>query len=256
MNTEYKISVLTGVGKLESYDKFIDRYYKNIQEQTMFDDMEFIIAYVEWTDKFKKFKKLSNVKLVQDTKKNGPYGGWNLCLENSTSDLVTNWNIDDYRFPSNCELKYKVLLENKDIDFVYSYCTDSRDIDETFENFDWSYDRRVFMLPDEFHKYVFQCCMGGPDPVWRKGLHDKVGYFNGDDFPAIGDWEMWVRFAVNGSKFKLIPDVLCLFFTHDDQVSNMDNETKKKQYIKLFQKYREKMPDFEIKKFDIINLTQ
>ena len=248
----YKISALTGVGKLEYYEEFIDRYFKNIQEQTMFNDIEFVITYVEWTDKFEKFKKLSNVKLIKDNEKKGCYGGWNLCLKHSTADLVTNWNIDDYRFSNNCELKYDILTKEKDIDFVYNYCTDSSDINETFENFDWSYDRRVFMFPDNFHKYVFQCCMGGPDPMWRKSLHDEVGYFDWKDFPSAADWELWIKFALNGSKFKLIPEVLCLFFTNPNNVSSVMGEEKKNQeHQRLIDKYKNEIPKFETKQFNI-----
>ena len=35
------ISVITAIGKLDNYIEFIDRYYENIQEQTIFDKMEF-----------------------------------------------------------------------------------------------------------------------------------------------------------------------------------------------------------------------
>ena len=137
------ISVITAIGKLDNYIEFIDRYYENIQEQTIFDKMEFVLVYLEWTDKFDKFEKMSNVKLIKEVGNfKSPYNAWNIGIDNSIGDYITNWNVDDYRFPTNCELKYDILTKEKDVDFVYSYCTDSNDINETIENFNWDYDRQ------------------------------------------------------------------------------------------------------------------
>ena len=79
--------------------------------------------------------------------------------------------------------------------------------------------------------------MAGPDPMWKKSLHNKVGYFDYENFNTIGDWEMWIRFAMNGSKFKLIPEVLCIYLDHDQTVSKKQVLKIEEEKIRLTKKY-------------------
>jgi len=81
-------------------------------------------------------------------------------------------------------------------------------------------------------------CYAGPDPMWRKSLHDKVGYFDYKNFNTIGDWEMWIRFAESGSKFKLIPEILCLYLEHNLTISQRQQDKTTYEKQRLYKKYR------------------
>lgn len=234
---KYKASVITAVGKLAHYQDFIERYYNNLINQTIFDELEVIVIYVEWHEHFEKWKTHSNIKFVLDDEGKGMYNAWNLGIKNATSEYVTNWNIDDLRFPSNIEQKVDILNNNKDIDLVYNWYTVTNDIKEDYNNFDTYRSRYVEAYPDEAQEYVYQACMCGPDPLWRKNVHEKIGYFD-IEYPAIADWEMWIRMAFNGSKFKLLPEVLCLFYENPNSVSNRLAESREKvEKGKLYNQY-------------------
>jgi len=224
--SQYKATVVTAIGKVEHYGEFFQRYYENIQQQTIFEDLEIIVVYVEWHPIFDKMKsEFSNFKFILDDQKKGMYNAWNLGIKAVTTPYVTNWNVDDLRFSNNIELKVSALEEDSSIDLVYNWYAVSTDISESFDNFNTSKTRHIDAYPDNAHEYVYQCCMCGPDPLWRRHIHDSIGYFD-LKYPAIADWEMWVRMAANGSTFKLIPEILCLFYENTNSNSNRFAESR------------------------------
>ena len=214
---KFKVSVITAIGSLERYGRFIPRYINNVKRQHLFEETEHIIIYNEWSDLFEELKGFENFKFIKENEKLGVYNAWNLGIENATTKYITNWNIDDIRHPINTKIKYD-LLENNEYDMAYSYYSPTRDESLDFDNIDLN-KINVLEYPDEYEKYVLNACYAGPDPMWRKSLHDAVGYFNYQQFNTIGDWEMWIRFALNGSRFKLIPEVLCIYLDHEETIS-------------------------------------
>jgi hypothetical protein len=230
-------SVITAIGKLDHYNEFLSRYYENIQKQTIFDQLEVIIVYMEWHSIFDEMSKNKNFKFILDDQGKGMYNAWNIGIKHASTSYITNWNIDDLRFYNNIELKVNLLEQNPELDLIYNYYTVSTDINESFENFNYK-NKTVEAYPDEAHKYVHQCCMCGPDPLWRRKIHEKIGYFDHKNYPSIADWEMWIRMSVNGCKFKLIPEILCLFFESPNSVSNKStNIREQKEKPQLYEQY-------------------
>ena len=144
----YKLSIITAIGKLNDYNQFIDRYIQNILEQTIFDQSEIIIVYMQWHEKFDQLKKYTNIKFIHETDGNGMYNAWNIGLKHATGIYVTNWNIDDIRYIDANERKCNILQESPDIDLVYNYYIVSDDIKETYNNFNYNKHRTVNAYPD------------------------------------------------------------------------------------------------------------
>lgn len=235
----YKISVITAIGNIDIYGKYIDRYIKSALDQHMFLETEHIIVYSEWSDDLNKFQKFENFKLIKEDKRNGVYNAWNIGIKNCTTEYVTNWNIDDIRHPLNTKIKYDLLTKNKEYDVVYNYYTSTADEKIDFYNIE-----KISYLsyPDEYENHVFENCYAGPDPMWKKRLHEIVGYFDYHNFNTIGDWEMWIRFAVMAkAKFKLIPEVLCIYLDHKNTVSHRNSNKVENEKRKLFIKYTQEI---------------
>jgi hypothetical protein len=232
----FKVSVITAIGKLAIYEQYISRWFENAKDQHLYKQTEHIIVYKEWSEHFNMFKDLPNFKLIhqQDT---GMYNAWNLGITNATTKYITNWNIDDLRHPINTKIKFDMLEKNDYIDMVYNWYVATTNPDENFYTIDIE-TKSFLRFPDEFHLRVFENCYAGPDPMWRKSLHDDVGYFDNTKFATIGDWEMWVRFAAHGAKFKLIPEVLCIYLDHNSTVSKMQSELVSVERNNLMEKYR------------------
>jgi hypothetical protein len=233
---KYKVSVITAIGDILIYGKYIDRYIKNVTNQHLFLETEHIIVYSEWSSEFEKFNQYENFILVKENEKLGVYNAWNIGIKNATTKYVTNWNIDDIRHPINTKIKYD-LLERNEYDVAYNYYTATKDDTIDFYNIQ---NTPHLKYPDNYENHVLENCYAGPDPMWKINLHDKVGYFDYINFNTIGDWEMWIRFARAGAKFKLISEVLCIYLDHNDTVSKKQQDKVYSEKIRLFEKYYKK----------------
>lgn len=235
---KYIVSIITGVGPLEKYEKFIDTYFNNLKQQINFSRFEIIIIYSEWSNLFDQYTKLPNIRFIKEQERLGVYNAWNLGIINSTAEYVTNWNIDDLRFPINNKIKYDILSKNIDVDLVYNWYV-AASPEEIEEEKDLS-TKSIQSYPDDYHLYTHVACMAGPDPLWRKTFHLFGGLFNYKDYSIVGDWEMWWRMSKMGLKFKLVPHVLCIYVEHQDTVSNSDNTKLENQKAKLIEEYTKK----------------
>ena len=232
---KFILSVVTGVGPLNKYENFIDSYFNNIQQQLNFNRIEFVIIYSEWSSLFDKYTELSNVRFIKEQDRLGVYNAWNMGIVNATTEYITNWNIDDLRYPINNKIKYDLLSKNIDIDLVYNWYVASTP-KELEEGADLS-TKPIQAYPDDYHQHTHVACMAGPDPLWRKSFHLFGGLFDYQNFSIIGDWEMWTRMSKMGLKFKLIPHILCIYVDHENTVSNSSSEKLRDQQLKLKEKY-------------------
>jgi hypothetical protein len=146
--------------------------------------------------------------------------------------------VDDIRHPINTKIKYDAITKNN-VDLVYNWYIGTQDESENFNNIDYQ-KKQYLQYPDNYHEIVLENCYAGPDPLWKKSLHDTVGYFDYTNFNTIGDWEMWIRFAQFGAIFKLIPYPLCLYLDHQNTVSKTQQTKVHDEKVRLFQKYYQK----------------
>jgi hypothetical protein len=237
LKNPHKISVITAVGPLNIYEEFIPRYIKNVKEQHMFLQTEHIIVYSEWSSYFNELEELFNFKFIKENERLGVYNAWNIGIQNATTDYITNWNIDDLRHPINTKIKYDLLKNNPEYDLAHNWYVATQNKTEDFSNLDLS-NKSCLQYPDNMHTRVMENCYAGPDPMWRKSLHDQVGYFDYNNFNTIGDWEMWIRFAKAGSKFKLIPEILCLYLDHNQTISQRQHDKTSNEKHQLYEKYK------------------
>lgn len=233
---KYDISCITAIGNLAVYEKFIPSYFDNIQQQDNFEKIEFIIVYSEWSEFFDKYTHLNNIRYIKENEKLGVYNAWNIGILNATAEYITNWNVDDLRYPINNKIKYDVLSKDLGVDLVYNYyvgvTSEQLKSDINFDSVP------IQNYPDNYHLYTELACMAGPDPLWRKSYHTFNGFFDYKNYSIIADWEMWIRMSKNGLKMKLIPHVLCIYLDHDDTVSKSSNIKLEEQKIKLANQYK------------------
>lgn len=220
------VSVVTAIGDVKTYGKFLSSYFNNIIQQYMFERIEFIIVYSEWSEVFDLYTGYKNIRFIKEDAKLGVYNAWNIGIRNASAEFITNWNVDDLRMNVNNCIKYKLLSTTTDIDLVYNYyvAADASELD----NLDID-NKSHIPYPDEFHTVATSMCMAGPDPMWRKSIHSVCGMFNYTDFDVIGDWEMWIRMAKHGMKFKLLPHVLCIYVDHESTVSRNHNKLEEQK---------------------------
>ena len=70
-------------------------------------------------------------------------------------------------------------------------------------------------------------------PIWKRGLHNRFGYFN-EDYKTASDTDMWLRACKGGAKMKFINEVVGLYYenpngrsTNAETLKEMINEVSK-----------------------------
>ena len=235
-----KISILTSVFK---GDEYVEQFLEDMTKQTIFkDNCELIMVNAnspgneeEIIMKYKE-KFPDNIRYTKLEEDPGIYGVWNLALEMSTGEFVTNANLDDRKAANSLEEHAKELIRNPDVDLVYADMAITDKPNEVFESNN-SQGRR-YNFPQFSFDNLKMVNMPHASPMWRKSLHDKYGIFD-SKYRSAGDWEMWLRAASQGSKFKKINEILGLYYFNPTGVStNPDNfEWKQKEEAEVFEKY-------------------
>ena len=86
-------------------------------------------------------------------------------------------------------------------------------------------------------EHLFKRCFIGPQPMWRRDVHEEYGYF-GDSFVTSGDYEFWLRISQT-RKFLRIPVCLGLYLQSAGSIEHSNRERQKEENIKILDMYRE-----------------
>ena len=166
----------------------------------------------------------------------GIYGTWNEGIKLSTGTYLTNANLDDRKAPWSIEKHAKALYLNSDVDLVYADSFITHKPNETFMNN--SSDGQRYNFPEFSVDNMKIQNLPHNNPMWRKEIHAKHGLFD-DKYRSAGDWEMFLRAASGGSKFKKIHDILGLYYFNPEGIStNPENfEWKRKEEKEVYEKY-------------------
>ena len=146
------------------------------------------------------------IKYIEVPTRETVYSAWNRGIQASDGIYITTANADDRHKNNALEILAKSLDDNAKAALVYA------DVDITEE------ENRLFgeALIVGQYKWSDFCpiqllkgCFCGPQPMWRKNVHEQIGYFD-SDFVSAGDYEMWLRMAVD-YKFIHLKEVLGLY---------------------------------------------
>jgi glycosyltransferase involved in cell wall biosynthesis len=237
-----KISLVTSVFKADDY---IEQLMEDVTRQTIFEekcewiilnanpageefDEEVILRYVE--------KYPDNIIYKRLEEDPGIYDTWNMAIKMSTGEFVTNVNCDDRRPPDAYEKQAKLLVGNPDVSLVYndSYITHEPNV--TWEDVPPNCQQYHF---EQFSKEaMLRSNLPHNNPMWRRSLHNKFGYFN-QDYKSAGDWDLWLRCAFGGAKFKKHSEVLGVYYFNPTGMStNPEHDSWKREHEReIFQNY-------------------
>ncbi len=204
-------------------EKFITACLDDLINQTLYSKGELEIVVVnsgslqneesvieEYQSRYK------NIKYIK-TERETIYSAWNRGAKQASGIYITNANTDDRHSPFAFEKMANFLdkNQNKNIDVVYadSYVT-------KFENENWGTKKikGIFKWPEHNIRHLFDVCYLGPQPMWRKRLHDKLGYFD-SGYQSAGDYEFWLRLSTKGINFAHLNEVLGIYYENENSVS-------------------------------------
>lgn len=237
-----KISLVTSVFKADDY---IEQLMEDITRQTIFEekcewiilnvdppgsekDEEVIMKYVERYPNNIIYKRLEEDPGIYDT--------WNMGIKMASGEFVTNVNCDDRRRVDGLEQQAKMLVSHEDADLVYndSYLVHEPNI--MYEDVPHDCSRYQF---EQFSKEaMLRGNLPHNNPMWRRDLHEKYGYFN-QHYKSAGDWDFWLRCTFGGAKFVKHPEILGVYYFNPTGMStNPEHDSWKKEHEKeIFQGY-------------------
>jgi glycosyltransferase involved in cell wall biosynthesis len=223
----YKVAIITSLYKAE---KYLAHFLKNITSQTIFSDcclylMNGNSPQNEYEIVRPFVRQYSNIIYQKLSKDPGIYGCWNLAIQQTDSEYITNANVDDRLFPSAIERHISVLDNNKDIDVAYCY-----NIESTVPNVEplmLNGQHRLFTTAEFSIDNMIKANLPHNHPVWRRSLHEEFGYYNTEDYVSASDWDFFLKCAIGGIKMKLIPEVLGVYYNNPEGMSTKDENMER-----------------------------
>ena len=231
-STQTKVSAIVSTYNSE---KFIRGCLDDLINQTLYTRNELEIVIIDSGSKqneegiIREYQSLhKNIKYLK-TDRETIYSAWNRGVKQASGIYLTNANTDDRHSPFAFEKMADFLdkNQNKNINVVYadSYVT-------KFENENWGTKRvkGIFKWPEYNIRHLFDICYLGPQPMWRKSLHDKFGYFDAE-YQSAGDYEFWLRLSTKGVNFAHLNEILGIYYENENSVSlsNIDLNWKESE---------------------------
>ena len=202
-------------------ERFMRGLLEDLEGQTIADRMEIVIVDSNSPQNegaiVREFqKRYDNIVYLRTPERENSHVAFNRCIELARGKYVTLACTDDRHRKDALERMVEVLETHSDVALVYGDVAITDRENETFEK---ARVRGHYRWPDFDPKLLFQIDYIGPQPVWRRELHDRYGYFDPELWSA-GDYEFWLRLACR-EKFFHIPEVLGLYY-----LSSNSNEHK------------------------------
>ncbi len=185
----------------------------------------------EYQDKHK------NIKYVK-TGRETIYEAWNRGIVVAKGTYITNANTDDRHKEDALEILANALDEKNNIALVYA---DSKVTDRENEEFETAPVTGLLLWPEFDRTNLFRICYIGPQPMWRKTLHKKYGYFDGV-YKSAGDYDFWLR-IVKLEKFEHINKILGLYLLSESSVEHVNQNISLKESEKARKKNWDSVSD-------------
>ncbi|MDY7049133.1 MAG: glycosyltransferase [Microcystis panniformis WG22] len=173
------------------------------------------------------------------------YCAWNRAIKLARGSYITNGNTDDRHCFNALEIMANYLDNNREISLVYADQLITTIKNDTFattpalKHWNW---------PNYSYQQMRQGCCVGSQPMWRKMLHDKYGYFQ-ENFRCAGDYEFWLRIGSQGEKMALIPEILGLYYLNLEGLEHGSNGQALEEHYQVCKIYE--IPHPEIKDIEI-----
>ncbi|AXI44594.1 hypothetical protein C1J03_00245 [Sulfitobacter sp. SK012] len=183
---------------------FIEQFMDNITTQTCFDrHSELIIIDADSPENegeviARYLKDHPNIQYRRMDSCIGIYEAWNLGVQMSKGDYLTNANLDDLRRADSFEIQAGALDATPFADVVYQdfYYSFAPNLSwDEVAAFGYKSDLPVIT---PYNMLRFNSPHNAP--MWRKSLHSEMGLFDAS-YKSAGDYEFWMRCLSKGKSF-------------------------------------------------------
>ncbi len=159
------------------------------------------------------------IRYLRTERREGVYMAWNRAARAARGEFLTNANTDDRHRVDALETLAEALDRNPEIGLVYGRSLVTREAGASFAAADIV---GRFVWPPFEREQLLHGCFIGPHPMWRKRVHQTVGWFD-QRFRVAGDFEFWLRIAERFG-VQLVAEDLGLYCLREESVENANRD--------------------------------
>ena len=235
--------VVTAIASLYKGRQYLEAFLENITAQTIFDKSELIIIDANSPegegDLIAEYQKVfPNIIYKRVNHRIGIYDAWNDAIEMARGRYLTNTNLDDLRRIDSFELQAAALDELKFVDVVYQdffYSLDSSLAFDEVARFGYKSSLPVLCVNN-----LLRFNSPHNAPMWRAQLHKDLGLFD-TSFKSAGDYEFWLRCALQKKQFYKLNSPHVVYFQNPDGISTGPQTKGVEEARRLMNMYARKL---------------
>jgi GT2 family glycosyltransferase len=189
---------ITVITSLYNSHVFLDGYFKAVGKIQNSHEVELLLVHNapnnnELTIIEKYLPMFPFIRHIIVAEREGLYSSWNRGITLSKGKYIAIWNVDDIR-TSDSLLLQKTALESSSAVMCYGdfYGTDNYG---SFKEKFYQYKEYQIFKKTALRRHIIGCF-----PMWRKEIHQYIGYFD-EQFKIVADFEFQIRVAL---KYDLI----------------------------------------------------
>lgn len=218
-------------------ERFMRGALEDLLGQTIAEQMEIIIVDTaspqREQDIAREFQeKYHNIVYIRTGFRESPPQAFNHGIRYARGKYITYANSDDRHRSDAFEVMVRELESHPELTLVYGDVWVTR-----FENQKFGrHVRTGYHIRPEFSKEIMLTgCHMGPQPMWRRAVHEHLGDFDGS-LDSAADYEFWCRLAVH-YPFKHIPQFLGLYYDNPHGVVNSNQQKSREQTAHIQKTY-------------------
>lgn len=179
-----------------------------------------------------------NIRYLRSRQRETIYKAWNRGIRASRGTFITNCNTDDRHRADALEILSRALLEaDQQVALVYADVFVTNFPNQPFD----AHIRCGYQVrPDYRPEIMLSGCHMGPQPMWRRDVHTRIGMFN-KKLQSAGDYEFWCRAACRFT-FKHVSEFLGLYYENPKGVCNANRRVSMLETAAVQEKYRRRFP--------------
>jgi GT2 family glycosyltransferase len=217
--------------------RFMRGLLEDLEGQTIAPRMEIVIVDTQSPTNesaiIKEFQqRYDNIVYIRTERRESSHSAINRCLRAARGKYVTLACTDDRHKKDAFERMAAVLEARPDVALAYANSTITTTENETFENHS-----RVatYRWTDFDPLQLHYGCYIGPQPMWRRDVHEQYGYFD-ESLESAGDWDFWLRMAERET-FLHIDEFLGLYLYSPTSSEHHDPELSRRETLLVQQRH-------------------
>jgi glycosyltransferase involved in cell wall biosynthesis len=247
VSDRWKVTAIVSAFKAE---RFLAACLDDLEAQTIADRLEIVVINSgspegEHDIVTEYMRRYDNIVYLRTPWTEGLYSAWNRGVLMAGGQYLTSANTDDRHRPDAFEVMSGALDAHPEACLAYAGYRVTHGENETYEE---NTSTEGFMPLDYNRSLLLKgYCFPGPQPMWRRSLHDEFGLFD-ETYRSAGDLEFWLRVSrprglsrcLSGwrrQRFLLVPETLGLYLKSPDSVEH-SNPAANDEAARAMAKYR------------------